>query len=251
MHGTIEDFLQPCLSRSRSIFLRTALATENGLQSCILPQDSPPVVELPYRLSVSENFVIGRDGRIPEGYVVPLNIMPRRVQELYKDTVARAVEILFPIHYTRLAPMELIMAVIQCRACRTANEWPGGRPGVCSNCGRQLIPVSFEVTARVCLLLAMCGIFWSVRDLPSGFGTPLSILFGYALWGVGLEFGSFVIDRRFRTGLPFFVEVLVVGVMVWFFRNEFPPGGAAFLLAPFILFKWFASPLAVFCVLHK
>jgi hypothetical protein len=41
MHGTIEDFLQPCLSAS--IFLRTVLATEDGLESCYVQQIASPI----------------------------------------------------------------------------------------------------------------------------------------------------------------------------------------------------------------
>jgi hypothetical protein len=97
----------------------------------------------------------------------------------------------------------------------------------------------------------MCGIFWFCRDLPSGVGTPVTVLFGYALCGVALELGSFLMDRRFGTRLPFFAEVLVAGIVVYFLRNDFPPGGAAFLFIPFVAFKFFASPLALFSLLKK
>jgi hypothetical protein len=45
----------------------------------ILPQDVPPLIELPHQLSFKA--VIDTDGRIPDNWAVPLEIMPRRFQE--------------------------------------------------------------------------------------------------------------------------------------------------------------------------
>lgn len=51
----------------------------DSLANRILPQDKPPVVELPHRLSFEA--VIERDGRIPEKWAIPLAIMPRKFQQ--------------------------------------------------------------------------------------------------------------------------------------------------------------------------
>jgi hypothetical protein len=49
----------------------------------ILPQDAPPVVTLPHKLSF--DAVIDSEGRIPEKWAIPVEIMPRKFQTLERD----------------------------------------------------------------------------------------------------------------------------------------------------------------------
>lgn len=48
------------------------------------PQDNPPLVSLPYKLSLSGEE-IGIDGEIPESCIIPLNIMPHKFQFITQD----------------------------------------------------------------------------------------------------------------------------------------------------------------------
>lgn len=51
-----------------------------SLEAGILPQDSPPVVKLPHRISLDAE--IDADGRIPEKWGIELAILPRKFQAL-------------------------------------------------------------------------------------------------------------------------------------------------------------------------
>ena len=53
------------------------------LEAGILPQDSPPVVELPHRISFDAE--IDADGRIPEKCGIGFAILPRKFQALSRD----------------------------------------------------------------------------------------------------------------------------------------------------------------------
>lgn len=43
------------------------------------------MIKLPHRLSITGDAVIETDGRIPGRYIAPIDIVPRRVQELYRE----------------------------------------------------------------------------------------------------------------------------------------------------------------------
>ena len=50
----------------------------------ILPQDTPPVITLPYKLSFDE-VVVDTDGNIAKNWALPLEIMPRRFQSISRE----------------------------------------------------------------------------------------------------------------------------------------------------------------------
>jgi hypothetical protein len=59
------------------------LAFFESIARRVLPQDDPPVVELPHRLSFDAE--IDREGNVPGNYAIPASIMPRRFQSLSSD----------------------------------------------------------------------------------------------------------------------------------------------------------------------
>ena len=136
------------------------------------------------------------------------------------------------------------MIKLQCRNCGTVTLWQGGAPGPCGNCGRQLIPVTFELTSRLCIFAMMCVTFWMARDLPSGSGTPLTILFAYALAGAGFELLLFLGFRMFGRRLPTLYAILLAAFIV-FPPSRLVPGAAAYFFGAFLIFRLIAGPLAL------
>lgn len=75
---------QLCCSALIQIKLKPNLESMfTSLLEGILPQDEPPVVELPYKLGF--NVAIDEMGKIPEKYAIPLDIMPRAFQSRSKE----------------------------------------------------------------------------------------------------------------------------------------------------------------------
>jgi len=142
------------------------------------------------------------------------------------------------------------MPEMLCRKCRTPNEWRGGPPGTCRACGRELVPLSFEIGARI-FIIAMFVVLLSLSKIPPS-EVPADKLLAAFVIGCCLEMGDMLFTRFMRRrgvfGHPLIdLAIIIVLAVVLPLPRDFK----ICLFAPFLVLKWFGSPLALMPLLGK
>jgi len=141
------------------------------------------------------------------------------------------------------------MPNLVCRKCHTPNEWRGGPPGACRWCGQELVPLGFEIGARVFIIVIFVMLLYLSKIPPSE--TPADKLLAAFIIGVCCETGDMLFTRFLRKrgvfGHPLIDIAIVVllGVVL-----PLPRDFKICLFAPFLFLKFFASTLALMPLLR-